>query len=107
MPNTDLVAHIAVALAIYALLYGAAAMTMIGFAMMLGGPAAAQTAAEFFIAAPLRWLFGQAAMLITMVLAMIGGVVTEFARAVVRHIIDPLLRPIAYLIRFLLAGPPA
>ncbi|AGK57028.1 hypothetical protein HYPDE_26738 [Hyphomicrobium denitrificans 1NES1] len=107
MPETDLLAHIGVTFLIYALLYGAAAMTMIGFAMMLGGPSAAQAAAEFFILRPLMGTATQVANLIAAVLAFAGRAIMALATSFVRFVIDPILRPIAYLLRRFIAGPPA
>jgi len=104
MPELLLIQHLLVAAAISGLLYTAFAITIVGLAMMLGGPAAAQATAQVLIAAPLQWALGRG---LPALLRAVAAAAAALMRALVRYLIDPLLRPIAYLIRVLLAGPPA
>lgn len=86
--------------------YLGAAMTFIALALMLAGPMAAQSTAAFFIGTPFLWICAVLANGIAASLSFLGSALAVIARSVVTYLVDPLLRPIAYLIRVLIAGRP-
>lgn len=88
------------------LYYLACAMTIIGLAMMLGGPAWAQEAATFCIGTP---FVGLCRLLAHLVVAVVSGLVSAiiwFVEGIFTNVIDPLLRGFARLIRLTFTGHP-